>query len=496
VLSLRVASSSQGGTFNVDFGGVNKSGTMTIPNTGGWQNWQTITATVQLSAGQQVMQIDFDTNGGNGLVGNLNWLQLTASTTLLVVSAGSSFSANAGATDTFAGTVSGGTAPYTYSWSFGDGGTSTGSATPSHVYANPGTYTATLTGTDSVGDVGTSSVVVTVNDVAPTVVLNDPPTGTVGTAVSFAASAADISPADQAAGFSYAWNFGDGGTATGADPTHTFSAAGSFTVTVTATDEYGKSGTASGTIIIGGSSTPYGGTPWAVPGLIQSENFDNGGQGVAYYTPYPGTGGDPYRGTAIGIQPTSDAGGGYNVGWTYATEWLNYTVNVASAGMYILNLRVASSGQGGTLNVDFGGVNATGVLTIPNTGGWQSWQTITATVQLSAGQQVMQVDFDTNGASGLVGNLNWIALIGVQGVTTNLEVGTSLAAASLGVPTAMSPVFAGTAAANSPTDDIGALDFTMTNSVAIDVSPRTKTTESTVRTPPSQQQRPSPISLS
>ena len=189
-----------------------------------------------------------------------------------------------------------------------------------------------MTAADAVGDNGASSVVVTVNDVPPTVSVNIPSSGTPGTAVSFAATATDVSPADQAAGFTYTWNFGDGGTATVAGPSHTFAAAGTYTVTVTATDEYGETGTASGTIVISTGSTPYGGTPWPVPGIIQAENFDNGGMGVAYSTPDPGAGGDSYRGTEIGIQATSDTGGGYNVGFIYATEWLNYTVNVASRG--------------------------------------------------------------------------------------------------------------------------------------------------------------------
>ena len=251
-LSLRVASSGQGGTFNVDFGGINQTGTLTIPNTGGWQVWQTITANVHLTAGEQIMQVDWDSNGPSGYVGNLNWLQLTNSS--LVVSAGNNFSANAGANDTFAGSVSGGIAPYTCSWSFGDGTTSSGSLTPSHVYANPGTYTAVLTVADSAANSGSSSVSVTVNDVAPTVTFADP-VGTVGAPVNFTASATDISPADQAAGFTYSWNFGDGGTATGASTSHAFSSAGTYTVAVTATDEYGKTGTATGTIVIGASSS-------------------------------------------------------------------------------------------------------------------------------------------------------------------------------------------------------------------------------------------------
>ena len=470
VLALRVASGGQGGTFHVDFGGVNETGTLTVPNTGGWQTYVTLTTDVQLTAGQQIMQFDLDTAGVTGYVGNFNWSQLT--TPALAVSAGSNFSVNAGATATFAGTISGGVGPYTYGWTFGDGSTSSGSLTPSHVYANPGTYTASLTAQDTVGDVGSSSVAVTVNDVPPTVSLIAPTVGGVGSVESFTASATDISPADQAAGFAYSWNFGDGGTATGASPSHAFAAAGTYTVTVTATDEYGKTGTASGTVVISNGDTPYGGTPWPVPGIIQAENFDNGGEKVSYYDPYPGNVGGAYRNTDIAIQATSDVGGGHNVGWIYATEWLNYTINVAATGTYVLALRVASGGQGGTFHVDFGGVNETGTLTVPNTGGWQTYVTLTTDVQLTAGQQIMQFDFDTAGATGYVCNFNWSQLTVVttavvvsagtnadaNGGATATFVGSVLGAiAPLDVPVAMAPPTDIAAAENPEATNIGAL---------------------------------------
>jgi hypothetical protein len=73
-------------------------------------------------------------------------------------------------------------------------------------------------------------------DVPPIVSLSGPSSGTAGTPVGFTASATDVSPAVQAAGFTYNWNFGDGTTGTGNAPSHTFTAAGTYTVSVTATD--------------------------------------------------------------------------------------------------------------------------------------------------------------------------------------------------------------------------------------------------------------------
>ena len=159
-----------------------------------------------------------------------------------VVNAGLPVTVNAESSLTFSqATESGGTAPFTYTWNFGDGtAQQSGSLDPSHTYPNPGSYTATVTVTDANQLTSSSSVVVTVNDVAPTASLAGPSSGTVGTSLSYTASATDVSPAVQAAGFTYAWNFGDGSTGSGATATHTYATAGTYTVSVKATDQDGE----------------------------------------------------------------------------------------------------------------------------------------------------------------------------------------------------------------------------------------------------------------
>jgi hypothetical protein len=157
---------------------------------------------------------------------------------------------------------------------------------------------------------------------------------------------------------------------------------------------------------------PFGGTPAAVPGQIEAENFDTGGEGVAFHDTDSANQGGAYRPSeAVDIQATTDTGGGYNVGWIQQGEWLNYTVNVKAAGAYDLALRVSNPGAGGKLHVEIDGVNVTGSLTVPNTGDWQAWTTITKTgINLTAGQHVVKVSFDTNASSGAVTNLNWLSL--------------------------------------------------------------------------------------
>ncbi len=159
------------------------------------------------------------------------------------------------------------------------------------------------------------------------------------------------------------------------------------------------------------TSAPPTTTPASTALTVQFEDYDGGGQAVGYYDTTSGNTGGVYRTNNVDIQATTDAGGGYNIAWVKASEWLDYTRTVAAAGTYAIDVRVASNGSGGTFHIEVNGVNKTGPLTVPNTGGWQAWKTITKTgVTLGAGQQVIRVVMDSNGGTGSVGNFNWFAI--------------------------------------------------------------------------------------
>ncbi len=161
----------------------------------------------------------------------------------------------------------------------------------------------------------------------------------------------------------------------------------------------------------GGTLAPYGGTAAALPGTIQAENFDEGGAEVAYHDATAGNAGGKYRTSDVDVESTTDAGGGFNVGWMSVGEWLKYSVNVAAGGTYDLEFRVASNGGGGTIHLEVNGSNKTGSIGIPNTGGWQSWTTVRKSgVSLSAGPQVWRLVVDQAGASGATLNLNRIVV--------------------------------------------------------------------------------------
>jgi subtilisin family serine protease len=152
------------------------------------------------------------------------------------------------------------------------------------------------------------------------------------------------------------------------------------------------------------------GSPHAVPGLIEAEHFDSGEAGAAYFDSSSGNTGGVYRDTDVDLEPSADTGGGYNVGWMAAGEWLQYTVQVGAAGEHLLELRVAAEGPGGTLHVDVDGIVKSGTVVIPDTGGWQQWQTISTNLWLDAGVHRLRVVVDEAGPWGIVGNLNYLRI--------------------------------------------------------------------------------------
>ena len=155
----------------------------------------------------------------------------------------------------------------------------------------------------------------------------------------------------------------------------------------------------------GATEGPYGGTPAAVPGTVQAANYDTGGQGVAYNVTSANGSANSYRSDGVDLENTADtqdttaAGGAYDMGWTTPGQWFKYTVTVATAGTYSVAFRVASPyGITDALHIaNSSGTNLTGAVAVPNTGGYETWTTVTASVTLPAGQQTLTLDQDSNG---------------------------------------------------------------------------------------------------
>lgn len=147
------------------------------------------------------------------------------------------------------------------------------------------------------------------------------------------------------------------------------------------------------------SQLPYLGTAIAIPGKVEVENYDLGGQGVAYNDLTTGNAGNAYRLTEnVDIQASTDGGVAiYNMGYAAAGEWMEYTVNVATAGTYTFQSRVASTFAGKSFHIEMNGVNVTGSIAVPNTGAWATWATVTTpNIALTAGTKIMKIVLDTD----------------------------------------------------------------------------------------------------
>jgi len=143
------------------------------------------------------------------------------------------------------------------------------------------------------------------------------------------------------------------------------------------------------------SQSPYSGSAISIPGTLEMENYDLGGEGVAYHDKSNGNAGGKYRSDDVDVSASSE--GGHMVGWTAVGEWLEYTVDVQSAGDYDLDIRYASFNNAGSIYVAFDGVNKTGSTALPVTGGWQTYNTVSKTVNLQTGTQVIRVYVETAG---------------------------------------------------------------------------------------------------
>jgi len=173
-------------------------------------------------------------------------------------------------------------------------------------------------------------------------------------------------------------------------------------------------------------SGPYAGSRINLPGTLHVEWYDAGGEGITYHDVDPENHGGACRmAEGVDIEQCADPEtGGYNIGWTEPGEWLRYAVTVASAGPYLMEARVATAGSGGGLfHVEVGGVDVSGPVTVPPTGGDQSWTTVRDTLYLTAGAQILTLEMDQAPPGGDVGNLNFLRFTGLPQVT--VTVGTS-----------------------------------------------------------------------
>jgi len=148
---------------------------------------------------------------------------------------------------------------------------------------------------------------------------------------------------------------------------------------------------------------PYLGTPIAIPGKIEAEYFDFGGEGVAYHDTGIENNGKAFRpDEGVDIASTPD---GYYVGWTEIGEWQRYTIDIRKDGYY--DLVIMTAGGSGNLSLAFSNGNTNFTIPYPGTSNWDIW-TLSAKnkVFLKAGIQQLNVQMINAGF-----NLDYITIV-------------------------------------------------------------------------------------
>jgi carbohydrate binding protein with CBM6 domain len=152
--------------------------------------------------------------------------------------------------------------------------------------------------------------------------------------------------------------------------------------------------------------TPFLGAAVQIPGRIQAENYDLGGEGFTWHDTTPGNAFGVYRSDDmdVGAIPA----GGYHIGALADGEWAEYSVDIPSGGTYDMTVRYASAYTGTTkFRVFVNGINLVPAQTLTSTGDWQTYVTKTVSVTLNAGSgQVVHVAFDTG-----AWNFDWLDFV-------------------------------------------------------------------------------------
>lgn len=138
-----------------------------------------------------------------------------------------------------------------------------------------------------------------------------------------------------------------------------------------------------------------------LPGHFEADDYRAGGEGIGFHDTTQENIGGAYRTDAVDIQAGWNDDSSYHVAWIDAGEWLAYDVEFDASGDYALSVRVATINncqrrQG--FHIELDGADVSGVMRIPNTGGWQQWEDVTTRpVSVEAGSYTLKIVAESNG---------------------------------------------------------------------------------------------------
>ncbi len=173
---------------------------------------------------------------------------------------------------------------------------------------------------------------------------------------------------------------------------------GRYEIIAIATDANGMSSTASYTLNVNPKREPFAKTgPFAIPGTLQAEFYDKGGEGAAYHDGEAENRGDANYRTTDGVDIVN-GNGGKAVGYTNSGEWIEYTINVKESGTYSYKATVSSgvTNSGFSINLKKGSsITKLADVKVPQTGNndWDTYKVVEGTLSkdLEAGEQILRI---------------------------------------------------------------------------------------------------------
>ncbi len=142
------------------------------------------------------------------------------------------------------------------------------------------------------------------------------------------------------------------------------------------------------------SKTPYSGTSIVLPGIIEAENYDKGGEGTSYKDNEPSNQGNVYRTDGVDVLPIN---GGFALSWIAAGEWTEYMVDVKNTNKYDFEFKTSAPSVGGSLSVNIDGNPLFTNVAIPSSSNWNAYNTFVKQATLIQGKHVLRFKMEKAG---------------------------------------------------------------------------------------------------
>ncbi|MEL6615199.1 MAG: glycosyl hydrolase, partial [Bacteroidota bacterium] len=213
----------------------------------------------------------------------------------------------------------------------------------------------------------------------------------------------------QGGALTYRWASGEGETSDEPQPSFTFEEVGDYWVVLEVETQGGLVSRDSVEIRALPRGTPFGGSAVVVPGIIEAENYDVGGEGIAYHDAEPQNIGQAYR-PDEGVDIEGASTNGFDVYWITAGEWLEYTIEASATGAFTITPYMTSVPGFGKFRVLIDNEPVSDWISVPGAPGWQLWRPFEIRdVQMSAGEHLMRFEFDSDSdPNGWLLSMNWI----------------------------------------------------------------------------------------